>query len=155
MIQPSDAVQLLHHWWFAYDGALFGEWPELWSADARFRCRTDTGTTAYEEFVTVDVRGRDEVLAWQTDHRLHSPHPLRHSATDVHLTRADETTADFRSYIWVTQIVDGSPSALSTAVVRGTLTVESGELRISDLEVVLDTESSTVLADKLEALPPT
>ena len=79
----------------------------MWSADAHFSCRTDTGTTAFEEFVNADAQGRDAVLAWQTDHRLHSPHPLRHNGENVHLTRADDTSADFRSYIWVTQIVGG------------------------------------------------
>jgi 3-phenylpropionate/cinnamic acid dioxygenase small subunit len=153
MIQPSDAVQLLTKWWFAYDNALFDEWPEMWSSEAHFSCRTDTGQTAYEEFVNADVRGRDEVLAWQTDHRVNSPHPLRHNGTNVHLTRADDTTADFRSYIWVTQILGGSPSPLSTAIVHGSLVLEGGELRISDLNVVLDTEDSTVLAEKQAAAP--
>jgi 3-phenylpropionate/cinnamic acid dioxygenase small subunit len=153
MIQPADAHQLVSAWWFAYDNALFDEWPAMWSADARFTCRTDTGRTAFEDLVTAEVGGREAVLAWQTDHRLHSPHPLRHNGENVHLTRADETTADFRSYIWVTQIVDGSPSALSTAVVHGALAVEDGTLRISEMHVVLDTEDSTVLAEKQAARP--
>lgn len=151
MIQPSDAVQLLTKWWFAYDNALFDEWPDMWSSEPHFSCRTDTGKTAYEEFVNADVNGRDEVLAWQTDHRVNSPHPLRHNGTNVHLTSADDATADFRSYIWVTQIVGGSPSPLSTAIVHGSVVLEDGALRISDLNVVLDTEDSTVLAEKQAA----
>ncbi len=148
MIQPADAQQLINTWWFAYDNALFDEWPGMWSEDAHFSCRTDTGMTAFEEFVNADARGRDALLAWQTDHRLHSPHPLRHNAENVHLTRADDTSADFRSYIWVTQIVGGAPSPLSTAIVHGSLVVEDGVLKLSDLNVVLDTEDSTVLAEK-------
>lgn len=151
MIQPADAQQLISAWWFAYDNALFDEWPVMWSADAHFSCRTDTGTTAFEEFVNADARGREAVLAWQTDHRLHSPHPLRHNGENVHLTRVDGSSADFRSYIWVTQIVGGSPSPLSTAIVHGSLVVEDGVLRISDLNVVLDTEDSRVLAEKRAA----
>ena len=87
-------------------------------------------------------------IAWQTDHRVNSPHPLRHGGENVHLTRADATSADFRSYIRVSQIVGGSPSPLSTAIVHGAVVVEGGELKISDLNVVLDTEDSVVLADK-------
>ena len=153
MIQPSDVVQLLTRWWFVYDNALFAEWPELWASEAHFSVRTDTGTTSYEDFVNADLRGREDVLAWQTDHRMHSPHPLRHSATNVHLVRADGATADFRSYIWVSQIVGGSPSALSTAIVHGSVVLEDDLLRIADLTVVLDTEDSTVLADK-DLVPP-
>lgn len=148
MIEPADVQQLIGQWWFAYDNALFDEWPALWSADPRFTCRTDTGRTAFEDFVNAEVQGRDAVLAWQTDHRLHSPHPLRHHGENVHLVRADESTADFRSYIWVTQIVGGSPAPLSTAIVNGSVVVEDGGLRLSTLEVVLDTEDSTVLATK-------
>jgi hypothetical protein len=151
MIQPADAQQLINTWWFAYDNAYFDEWKGMWTADAHFSCRTDTGTTAFEEFVNADARGRDEVLVWQTDHRLHSPHPLRHNGENVHLTRADDTTADFRSYIWVTQIVGGAPSPLSTAIVHGSVAIEDGVLKIADLNVVLDTEDSTVLAEKRSA----
>jgi hypothetical protein len=148
MIQPADVQQLILKWWFAYDNALFDEWPGMWSADAHFSCRTDTGTTDYEEFVNADAVGRDALIAWQTDHRMHSPHPLRHNGENVHLVRADDTAADFRSYIWVTQIVGGSPSPLSTAIVHGSVAIEGGALRIADLNVVLDTEDSTPLVEK-------
>ncbi len=148
MIQPSDAVQLLTRWWFAYDNALFDEWPAMWTDDAHFSCRTDTGRTTFEDFVNADLRGRDDLLAWQTDHRLQSPHPLRHHATNVHLVDGEDVTAGFRSYIWVTQIVAGSPSPLSTAIVHGAVALDDGALRIADLNVVLDTEDSTVLAEK-------
>ena len=148
MIQPADVMQLIHHWWFAYDNAIHDEWPSMFTADTHFVCRTDTGTTAYEEFVRADVSGRDAVLAWQTEHRHNSPYPLRHNGTDVHLTRSDEDSADFRSYIWVTQIVGGSPAPLSTAIVTGSVRLDEGSLRIAELVVVLDTEDSTVLADR-------
>ena len=149
MIDHADLMQLMHHWWFAYDNAIYDEWPSMFTADAHFICRTDTGTTAYEEFVRADVTGRDAVLAWQTQHRQDSPHPLRHHGTDVHV--AGERGADtlFRSYIWVTQIVGGSPSPLSTAIVTGAVRVEDGALRISELIVTLDTADSTVLGDRV------
>jgi hypothetical protein len=148
MIRPADVQNLMHKWWFAYDNALFDEWPAMFTEDAHFTCQTDTGTTAYEDFVRADVSGRAAVLEWQTQHRLGSPHPLRHSGTNVHLVSASGTEAAFRSYIWVTQIVGGSPAPLSTAIVRGTVRLEDDELRLSELTVVLDTEDSTVLADK-------
>lgn len=151
MIQPADVQQLIAKWWFTYDNALFDEWPGMWASDAHFSCRTDTGKTDYEEFVNADARGRDAVLAWQTDHRLHSPHPLRHGGENVHITEATDTRALYRSYIRVSQIVGGSPSDLSTAVVHGSVVVEAGVLKIADLNVVLDTEDSTVLAEKQAA----
>ncbi len=151
MIQPADVQQLMAHWWFAYDNACFDEWKDLWTRDAHFSCRTDTGTTAFEEFVTADAQGLDAVMAWQTDHRLQSPEPLRHGAENVHVLNATATTADYRSYIRVSQIVEGQVSNLSTAIVHGSVAIEDGALKIADLNVVLDTEDSTVLAEKRAA----
>lgn len=148
MITSADVQGLLNHWWFAYDNALFDEWPGMWTADAHFSCRSDTGRTAFEEFVTADAQGHDAVLAWQTDHRMHSPHPLRHGGENIHVTSATDDQAEFRSYIRVSQIVDGQVSHLSTGIVHGSVAIEGGALRISDLNVVLDTEDSTVLATK-------
>ena len=56
--------------------------------------------------------------------------------------------ADFASYIFVTQIVDGV-SPLSTAIVNGTVRVEDGALRIAALHVVLDTEDSVVFSQRV------
>jgi hypothetical protein len=151
VIQTADVQQLMNHWWFAYDNALFEEWRGLWASDAHFSCRSDTGRTAFEEFVTADAHGLDAVMAWQTDHRLHSPHPLRHGAENVHILAVTDTSADFRSYIRVSQIVDGKVSHLSTAIVHGAVAIEDGELKIADLNVVLDTEESTPLAEKQAA----
>jgi len=148
MIQSADVQQLMNHWWFAYDNALFDEWNDLWTSDAHFSCRSDTGRTAFEEFVTADAKGIDAVIAWQTDHRMHSPHPLRHGGENVHILNANDDRAEFRSYIRVSQIVDGQVSHLSTGIVHGSVAIEGGALQISDLNVVLDTEDSTVLATK-------
>ena len=148
MIQPADVQDLIARWWFAYDNALFDEWPSMFTAEARFTCRTDTGTTDYEEFVRADVAGREAVLEWQTQHRMGSPYPLRHNGENVHLVDPGDTAAGFRSYIWVTHIVNGSPAPLSTAVVHGSVALEDGAVRIAELNVVLDTEDSTVLAER-------
>ena len=148
MIEPAQVQQLMNHWWFAYDNALFDEWNGMWTKDAHFSCRSDTGRTSFEEFVTADAHGFDAVIAWQTDHRMHSPHPLRHGGENVHILNVTEAGADFRSYIRVSQIVGGQVSNLSTGIVHGSVAIEDGALKISDLNVVLDTEDSTVLATK-------
>ena len=148
MIQPADLQQFLSHWWYAYDNAIYEEWPAMFTEDAHFVCRTDTGRTDFEEFVRADVSGRDEVLAWQRTHRMGSPSPLRHCAENVHITSSEGDEAEFRSYIWVTQIVGGAPSPLSTARVTGRVRSEGGVLGFVELVVVLDTEDSTVLGDR-------
>ena len=148
-LDPASVQDLIARWWWNYDEGHFEVFPELLASDVHFTCRTDTGETDYEEFVRADVRGRDEVVAWQVDHRTNSPYPLRHNGTNVHLVdvRAEDEEADFASYILVTQIVDGV-SPLSTGIVTGTVRVEDGALRIAALRVVLDTMASVVFSQR-------
>ena len=148
MIHPADVQQLIGHWWFAYDNAIYDEWPDLFTDYAHFTCRTDTGTTDYEEFVNAEVHGREAVLAWQTAHRQGSPSPLRHGGENVHISAETGDEAEFRSYIRVSQIVQGSPASLSTAVVTGTVRRVGERLQIAGLHVVLDTAESTTLGDR-------
>ena len=82
-VDTAAVHELLGRWWFNYDEGNFDVLAQLLTDDAHFTCRTDTGTTDYEEFVRCDLRGRDEVMAWQTDHRSNSPYPLRHNCTNV------------------------------------------------------------------------
>ena len=103
-----------------------------------------------------DVRGRPAVLAWQEDHRRHSPYPLRHNGTNVHIAGADADGVDFRSYIFVTQIVGGAVSNLSTGRVTGRIRREDDVLRFAGLHVVLDTlESAEFDSVAFEALAAT
>ena len=147
MVEPAALQQLIARWWFNYDEGHFETLHELLAEDAHFMCRSDTGATEYEEFIRADVHGRAEVMAWQTDHRRNSPYPLRHNGSNVHLVDVDGHEARFESYIFVTQIVDGTPSNLSSGICRGAVRDEGGTLRICELEVVLDTMSSVLFTD--------
>ncbi len=147
MIEPAALQDLIGRWWFNYDQANFDVLAVLLTDDMHFSCRTDTGATDYEEFVRVDMRGRDEVMAWQTDHRVNSPYPLRHNGTNVHLGEQRGDEAEFESYIFVTHML-GGVAPLSTAIVRGTVRVERDALRIAELEVILDTMDSVVFSQR-------
>lgn len=146
-IDGAAVHELLGRWWFNYDEGNFDVLAELLTEDAHFTCRTDTGTTDYEEFVRSDLRGRAEVMAWQTDHRINSPYPLRHNAANVHVVAARGDEATFASYIFVTQIVEGV-APLSTGIVTGTVRIEPGGLHIAELNVVLDTMTSVVFSQR-------
>ena len=132
---------LLNSWWFDYDQGNFDDWPGYFTADARFTCRSDSGKTAFEEFVTADVSGKDAVLAWQEDHRRNSPYPLRHNGTNIHLSGDD---GSFRSYIFVTQIVGGTVANVSSGLCLGKVREEDGQLRLAEMHVVLDFTDSQV-----------
>jgi hypothetical protein len=141
VIAAADIQDLIARWWWNYDEGHFDVLTSLLTDDVHFSCRTDSGTTDYEDFVRADHRGRDAVMAWQTDHRLHSPYPLRHNGTNVHVVEQHGDEASFSSYIFVSQIV-GGVSPLSTAIVNGRVRREGDTLLLAELEVVLDTTKS-------------
>lgn len=147
MIDSAAVCELVGRWWFNYDEGHFDVLASLLTDDVHFTCRTDTGTTDYEDFVRADYRGRDSVMAWQTDHRLHSPYPLRHMGQNIHLTERRGDEASFSSYIFVTQITSGVTN-LSTAIVTGSVREESGALKLSSLHVALDTQTSAPFKDR-------
>lgn len=144
MIDAAGVQNLLMSWWFEYDQGNFDVWPDYFTEDARFSCRSDTGKTDYEEFIRADLCGRDAVLAWQTDHRKNSPYPLRHNGTNIHVTNRSGNEAKFRSYLFVTQIVGGAVSNLSSGLCLGSVREEDGRLRLADLRVILDTAESEI-----------
>ena len=141
MIEPAAIQDLIGRWWFNYDEGNFKVLEGLLTEDVHFSARTDSGATDYEEFVRADYTGRDQVMTWQTDHRLHSPYPLRHNGTNVHVVEQRGAEASFASYIFVSQIA-GGVSPLSTGVVNGTVRLVGDELRLAELDVVLDTTES-------------
>ena len=146
-IDGAAVHELLGRWWFNYDEGNFDVLTDLLTDDAHFTCRTDTGTTDYEEFVRSEQRGRSEVMEWQTNHRINSPYPLRHNAANVHVVEERGDEATFASYIFVTQIVEGV-APLSTGIVTGMVRAEVDGLRIAELDVVLDTMTSVVFSQR-------
>jgi hypothetical protein len=148
------AVQsLVASWWFDYDHGQFDRFGEYFTADAHFACRSDSGQTEFEEFIRADVDGGDDVVAWQVDHRRNSPFPLRHFGTNVHLTAARPAEADFRSYLFCTQIVGGAVSNLASGVVAGTVCEVDGRYRFADLRVILDFTDSVIFTDAIRHEP--
>lgn len=147
MVDLGAVQSLIGSWWFDYDHGSFERFGDYFTADAHFSCRSDSGQTEFEEFIRADVTGHDDVVAWQVDHRTNSPYPLRHFGTNVHLTVRRPDEADFRSYLFCTQIVGGTVSNLASGVVAGTVQHEGGSLRFADLRVVLDFTESVTFSD--------
>jgi hypothetical protein len=148
MIEPAAIQNLVSAWWWNYDQGNFDVLASLLASDMHFSCRTDTGTTDYEEFVRADITGRDAVMEWQTDHRINSPYPLRHNAANIHVVEQRDDESTFASYIFVTQIVDGAVANLSSAIVDGGVRIEDDALKLARLEVVLDTMESVTFRDR-------
>lgn len=147
MIDLSSVQNLIHGWWFDYDQANFDAWDAYFADDARFSCRSDSGESAIEEFLRADLKGRAEVVAWHVPHRRNSPYPLRHNATNVHLTEVRGDEADFRSYLFVTTVVGGAVVSSASGLCLGTTRIEGGSPRFAAMEVVLDLTDSRTLAE--------
>ncbi|MFD4407537.1 hypothetical protein ACFWPH_32700 [Nocardia sp. NPDC058499] len=143
----SELIQLVSSWWYHYD-----EWkPEalrtLVADDFRFKCRSDTGTTAYEDFIRIDTTGVDEAIEWHAEHRFNSPYPLRSNCSNIVITADSGNDIEFSSYIFVTKIVDGRPYAVSSGIAHGAARWNEGKLLLASLEVVLDTMESIAYSD--------
>ncbi len=150
------AHELIHRYWFLYDEGRLDELAALLTDDCHLRSRTETGSHPYEEFIASDNRGIETALMWTKDHRRHSPYPLRHQASNVHVIaeRADEL--DVESYLFVTQLNELKPSPLSSAIVHWTLRLIDAGYRVVAQDVVLDSiesapfEQVAEVADRIE-----
>ena len=140
------AHELVHRYWFNYDEGNLDLLETFWTEDCHITSRTDTGDHPFESFIAADARGPDAV-AWTKDHRQHSPYPLRHNATNIHVTAERSDELDIESYLFVTQIIDGKPSALSSGIARFTLVRTADGYRVRRQEVVLDFIESAPFED--------
>ena len=68
--------------------------------------------------------------------------------TNVGVEATDGAAADFVSYLFVTQVVEGRPAPVPGGVVTGTVRRTDDGLRISAFELVLDTQDSVPLKER-------
>ena len=147
-IALSDAQEVLSKWWFHYDAGDMEVIAQLFTEDAHFSCRSDSGESEWEEFVRADLSGRESVMEWQTLHRADSPYPLRHHGSNFHVTGRTDGELTFASYILVTHVDGVLPVGVSSAVVNGTIRADGGVLRLSAMELVLDMTTSVPFKDR-------
>jgi hypothetical protein len=141
------AHEFIHRWWFNYDEGNFDVLFPLLTEDCHVRSRTERGDHPHEQFIASDNVGRDASIAWTKDHRRHSPYPLRHNATNIFVTAERGDEIDLDSYLFVTQIRDNKPSALSSGIVHFTLRRTPDGYRLKAKETVLDSIESVAFED--------
>jgi hypothetical protein len=136
------AHEFIHRYWYTYDEGHLEVLAGFLTDDCHLSSRTETGQHPFEEFIRSDNQGRDAAMAWTKDHRRHSPYPLRHNATNVHVVAERGDELDVESYLLVTQIVDRKPSTLSSGLVHWTLQLTDDGYRVLRKDVVLDSIES-------------
>jgi hypothetical protein len=141
------AHEFIHLWWFNYDEGHLEVLAGLLTDDCHLRSRTETGKHPHEEFIRSDNRGAAAAMAWTKQHRAHSPYPLRHQASNVHVVAERGDEIDLESYLFVTQIIERKPSTLSTGIVHLTLRLTDGGYRLRYKDVVLDSIESAPFHD--------
>jgi hypothetical protein len=86
-------------------------------------------------------------MEWLSEHRQQSPYPLRHHATNVHRTGTDGEVTRARFYIYVNQIVNYVPFAVSSGVANVAVRRGARGLELTDMEIILDTTYSVPLSE--------
>jgi len=89
----------------------------------------------------------DEIVGWLTEHREGSPYPLRHNSTNVHRTGTDGGVTRVRSYVFVTQVANHVPFAVSSGVLETGLKRGADGLVFTMFDLIMDTDNSVPLAE--------
>jgi hypothetical protein len=146
----AEARALLSRWWIAYDEADFEAWPALVAAEITFSSRSDSGAAPNEAQLAGRAEGAQEFLAWQKQHRLLGPFPLRHQVTNFFLaSEGGDGRVEYRSTLMVTKVGESGIVLMSSGSVSGSVVLRDGSYRLAGLHVVLDKTPSRPLREIL------
>jgi hypothetical protein len=146
-IALSELQEFIASFWYHYDEAHYDELAASYAEDVHYVTRSDSGASPFEELMSPELHGRGEVMEWLSDHRKRSPYPLRHHATNVHRTGTDGEVTHARFYIFVNQIANFVPFAVSSGVVHVGVRRATDGLMFTKMDVVLDTRNSVLLSE--------
>lgn len=146
-ITLPELQEFIAGFWYHYDEAHYDELAARYADEVRYVSRSDSGASPFEELMSPELRGRDAVMAWLSEHREQSPYPLRHHATNVHRTGSDGAVTRARFYLFVNQIANFVPFAVSSGVAEVGVRRGTTGLEFTEMDVVLDTTNSVSLSD--------
>ncbi len=145
-ITLPELQEFIAGFWYHYDEAHYGELAARYAEDVHYLTRSDSGASPFEELMSPELRGREAVMAWLSEHRQQSPYPLRHHATDIHRVGTDGDVTRARFYISVNTIANFVPFAVSSGVVTVGVRRSPNGLAFTEMEVILDTQNSVLLS---------
>src|SRR5580693_9056874 len=146
-ITLPELQEFVAGFWYHYDEAHYDELAARYADDVRYLTRSDSGASPFEDLMSPELRGRDAVMEWLSEHREQSPYPLRHHATNVHRTGTDGELTRARFYIFANQIANFVPFAVSSGVVNVGVRRGTSGLEFTEMDVILDTTNSVVLSE--------
>ncbi|ORV49396.1 polyketide cyclase [Mycolicibacter engbaekii] len=148
-ISLAELQSFIGRFWYHYDQADYAQMGAAFAGDAVYLSRSDSGSCPFEESLAADLSTAAEIVPWLTEHRQASPYPLRHHTTNLHITGTDGDITSARFYIFVNQVTNFVPFAVSSGVAevdvrrRGS---GSGELEFTKMSVILDVTNSEPLS---------
>lgn len=146
-IALPELQEFIASFWYHYDEAHYAELAARFADNIRYMSRSDSGASPFEELMSPELQGRDAVMNWLSEHREQSPYPLRHHATNVHRIGGDAETTRARFYIFVNQIANFVPFAVSSGVAEVAVRRGSHGLEFTEMDVILDTTNSAPLTE--------
>ena len=146
-ITLPELQEFVARFWYHYDEAHYDELAQHYAEEVRYVTRSDSGASPFEELMSPELRGRAAVMEWLSEHRRQSPYPLRHHATNVHRTGTDGEVTRARFYIFVNQIANFVPFAVSSGIANVAVRRGGNGLEFTEMEVILDTTNSVLLSE--------
>ena len=146
-ITLSELQDFIARFWYHYDEANYAELAAAFAADVHYISRSDSGASPFEELMSPELDGRDAVMEWLADHRKQSPYPLRHHGTNIFRTGIEGDVTNARFYLFVNQIANFVPFAVSSGVANVGVRRGAQGLEFTTMEVILDTTNSVLLSE--------
>ncbi len=146
-ITLPELQEFIATFWYRYDEAHYDELAASYSEDVHYLTRSDSGSSPFEDLMSPELHGRDAVMEWLSEHREQSPYPLRHHASNVHRTGTDGGVTRARFYIFVNQVANFVPFAISSGVVSVGVRRGANGLEFTEMDVVLDATNSVLLSE--------
>jgi hypothetical protein len=146
-ISLAEVQEFVADFWFHYDQGHFDELGARIGDEMEYLSRSDSGNCPFEELLAAELHGGAETLAWLIEHRNVNPYPCRHHVTNLYRTGTDGDVTTVRFYLFVNQITNNVPFAVSSGVVDAGIRRSGEGLVFTSMTVILDAEDSVPLAE--------
>ena len=146
-ITLSEIQEFIAGFWYHYDQGHFDELDARIGDEMEYLSRSDSGACPFEHLLAAELHGRAQTLPWLISHRNENPYPLRHHATNIFRVGTSGDVASVRFYLYVNQVTNSVPFAVSSGVVDAGVRRGPNGLVFTSLKVVLDAEDSVPFAE--------
>jgi hypothetical protein len=154
-ITLSEVQEFIASFWYHYDQGHFEELAVRIGDEMEYLSRSESGACPFEDLLKAELHGGGETLAWLTQHRNENPYPLRHHATNIFRTGVEGPVTNVRFYLFVNQVTNAVPFAVSSGVVDVGVRRGVHGLVFTSMKVILDADDSVPFAEYRSAAAAT